>query len=690
MKKVSVIICVYNDEKNIGNAIESVQNQNYKNLEIIVVDDASTDGTYQIVNQYAKNDSRIQIVRTETNSRRGKKLFEPRNNGIMEATGDYICYLDADNVWLPSYIDELVKVLDLNPKAQLVACDSLNFYPPGRIDEFLAIDKRQLSFYGKDCACFTYDEIKAGDFGNKLYIDTNEMMHRNGIWDKIGGMWRIEHQEKTRIAENQLPEFSYRRHNDIELAERIYCSFGAESCIHLKRVLVRYHYNGQTTSELYSDDRIYHIQDSISQFNEKEYQPFSFRQCENLNVNHFYDGYLKKKSCTIKYHMGVGEIDFIPYRTDYSSIIQEFYNKENIIEKYICYDGMKGEEEGLEKIANFENALHDGMDLAPQNIVLTDGGHEALARCISFATSEFGNSMDSKQYIVAAMPSYAYLPLVLGMQRGIILFEACSGKEYIEGLKERMNHDIGAIIVNIPNNPTGYMLSKEQIGEINCLAEQYQTLIIVDGVYHTYASKKACSYFSLFSKNRTLFCQSFSKSFGLPGLRLGYIYTRNEKFAAMLRAQKSSYSLLPSSTKLKLIEFILEKYGDYPEAIAKQVKIRKNNFMKAYEKAEISFPVISDENDFYLLIDVEKIKGVKDTEIAEILRSNYGVDCVEGRRLYGDDYFILNRLCRKDSIYNQVQDYVTKHRSLIRFSFGKEDNVEKVVEAIKKLELMYS
>jgi len=100
MKKVSVIIPMHNSSKHIKECIESVINQTYKNIEIIVVDDASVDNSAEIIKSI--NDSRIKMLELKDNL--GAAIA--RNKGIEIATGDYICFLDSDDYWV---LDKLVK-----------------------------------------------------------------------------------------------------------------------------------------------------------------------------------------------------------------------------------------------------------------------------------------------------------------------------------------------------------------------------------------------------------------------------------------------------------------------------------------------------------------------------------------------------------------------------------------------------
>lgn len=98
MKKVSFVIPTHNSSAWLPHAIESAQKQDYDNVEIVVIDDASTDSTRKILNFMAAKDSRIKAIRLEKNVGRSKA----RNIGNMESSGDYILVLDADDIAYPN------------------------------------------------------------------------------------------------------------------------------------------------------------------------------------------------------------------------------------------------------------------------------------------------------------------------------------------------------------------------------------------------------------------------------------------------------------------------------------------------------------------------------------------------------------------------------------------------------------
>jgi glycosyltransferase involved in cell wall biosynthesis len=104
---VSIITPAYNSAKFIAETIQSVQNQTYKNFELLIVDDGSTDDTEAIVRFFFENDSRIQFYKLEHNS--GPAVA--RNTAIEKASGDFMTFIDADDIWLPTFIENSIKTI---------------------------------------------------------------------------------------------------------------------------------------------------------------------------------------------------------------------------------------------------------------------------------------------------------------------------------------------------------------------------------------------------------------------------------------------------------------------------------------------------------------------------------------------------------------------------------------------------
>ena len=102
MTKVSIIVPVYNVEKYLKRCLESLVNQTLKDIEIICVNDGSTDGSLAILNEYVRNDDRIVVINQENS---GQSVA--RNRGIDVAKGEYIGFVDSDDWVCEDYFERL-------------------------------------------------------------------------------------------------------------------------------------------------------------------------------------------------------------------------------------------------------------------------------------------------------------------------------------------------------------------------------------------------------------------------------------------------------------------------------------------------------------------------------------------------------------------------------------------------------
>ena len=105
--KVSIIIPVYNAEKFIGETIESVISQTYTDWEMLILNDRSTDSSYEIIQKYAQKDKRIKAIDSEKNI----GVVEGRNRLISEANGEYIAFLDADDYWKEDKLEKQIEFM---------------------------------------------------------------------------------------------------------------------------------------------------------------------------------------------------------------------------------------------------------------------------------------------------------------------------------------------------------------------------------------------------------------------------------------------------------------------------------------------------------------------------------------------------------------------------------------------------
>lgn len=117
MCKVSTIIPTYNSPHYLIEALESVLSQTYKDMEIVIVDDGSTDNTKEVIQSYLILDRNIKYIYQNNGG-----TASARNTGIKFSSGEYIAFLDHDDIWLPQKTELQIKILDSDPSIGLVYC----------------------------------------------------------------------------------------------------------------------------------------------------------------------------------------------------------------------------------------------------------------------------------------------------------------------------------------------------------------------------------------------------------------------------------------------------------------------------------------------------------------------------------------------------------------------------------------
>lgn len=119
---ISIIVPIYQVEKYLRSCLDSICAQTYKNLEILLIDDGSTDRSGEICEEYAKNDQRIVVIHQEN-----KGLSAARNKGIEISSGDYLTFVDPDDLLLHDRYIELMLEALLRDKAQISICGQITF-----------------------------------------------------------------------------------------------------------------------------------------------------------------------------------------------------------------------------------------------------------------------------------------------------------------------------------------------------------------------------------------------------------------------------------------------------------------------------------------------------------------------------------------------------------------------------------
>ena len=151
--KVSVIVPVYNSEVYLSMCIDSIINQTYKNLEIILIDDGSTDNSLKICNDYEKKDNRIKVFHQEN-----KGVSAARNLGLSLSQGEYITFVDSDDELIENGISLLVQDICLY-NADIATASKVHIIKEQeeKKDVFNSVEKDVVVFSSEDCLKMSLD-----------------------------------------------------------------------------------------------------------------------------------------------------------------------------------------------------------------------------------------------------------------------------------------------------------------------------------------------------------------------------------------------------------------------------------------------------------------------------------------------------------------------------------------------------
>ena len=134
---ISIIMPVYNSEKYISEAIESVCNQSYKNWELLIVNDGSTDYTSKIIDDFAKKDSRIKVFH-----RKNEGVSMARNFALNKVCGEYITFIDSDDMYHADRLKRMLQVFEQHENCEIVFSRHKEFR--GKLNTYEANDSRKI------------------------------------------------------------------------------------------------------------------------------------------------------------------------------------------------------------------------------------------------------------------------------------------------------------------------------------------------------------------------------------------------------------------------------------------------------------------------------------------------------------------------------------------------------------------
>lgn len=201
--KVSVIIPIYNEEKYLEQCLSSVCNQTLREIEIICIDDGSTDDSLKILERFKKQDSRFKLLK-----QRNQYAGKARNLGMQNAEGKYLCFLDADDFFMPELLEKMYYAAE-KYHSEIVICNA-NYYNDKTGELIERNDSLDMQFLPLHREVFNREEIPEG-----LFQITN-----GWAWDKLF-LTEFVQKEHLQFAGSRTANDGYFVYMALALADRI-------------------------------------------------------------------------------------------------------------------------------------------------------------------------------------------------------------------------------------------------------------------------------------------------------------------------------------------------------------------------------------------------------------------------------------------------------------------------------------
>ena len=204
MLMFSIILPTFNRAHMIHPAIESVLNQIYKDWELIVVDDGSTDKTKEIIDKYIEKDKRVRYL-----YQKNKERSAARNYGIKGAKGDWICFLDSDDMYHKNHLEEFKSLIEKNNNKKGLYFSGVSYGEYSEdLEEYNMSYNNNLEFVllntiGTPRACASKQILKKHQFNQEINIGEDKE-----LWSRISQFYPVIFHKKKTFIELEHPNRS--------------------------------------------------------------------------------------------------------------------------------------------------------------------------------------------------------------------------------------------------------------------------------------------------------------------------------------------------------------------------------------------------------------------------------------------------------------------------------------------------
>jgi aspartate/methionine/tyrosine aminotransferase len=418
---------------------------------------------------------------------------------------------------------------------------------------------------------------------------------------------------------------------------------------------------------------------------------FARENLRTLNLRRFFGDYRAFAFDPDSFHLGIGEIANITDEATWQTLIHDFYGDSRLVSRATMYSGTRGEYEANQAMAEHVGGLLGRPEIDEQHVVPYDGAHNAVNGILRACVAPLGSLRDTRQYVLLPMPCYPYFSTILNVHSGVLGYVAYSAEEMVQGIETLINPQVGVVLINTPHNPTGYALTPEQVERINRAVAPYDCILAIDMVYAFNALEpQAIRVLGGFDPARTIYIDSFSKKFGLPGFRLGYAICHNLEIVEALRMMKAAESISASNLKLLFGAHLLQHHLAIAKATAAEIRQRYHAFREALDGIEeygVEVPPLTgNANTFYLPLFLDRLlerSGLHADEFGTQCQERYRLEIVTGTRMYPpvglqQGALQLEHGSARITTPGQViyaPDFTHKQRPFVRLSFGIEHRI---------------
>ncbi len=267
-----------------------------------------------------------------------------------------------------------------------------------------------------------------------------------------------------------------------------------------------------------------------------------------------------------------------------------------------------------------------------ENVCIVCGAEEGLSASIGGAKLYWAGK---KNEILIPSPYFLTYPTIskmMGMDLKMYPIPPFCKGSVAESIRDQISEKTAIVILNTPANPSGLMMTEEDIRQVEAVCNEYDTFLLVDEVYRFFGNtdKPVCHNWAS-AGERTIIVSSLTKCFGLPGLRLGWAFTRHSVLNQIFAAHQAMVAIAPTISQLIVSRFPDHDFQQWLEN--NRNRVIKNRFIITEELKKNELEYVPTLGSFYVLFKIPEpvLKAMDEVDFAFYLKDHFGILTVPGK-----------------------------------------------------------